>query len=173
MQLKPTILSAVGLRTLKHVVDKLEIHVDRRSAEAMRAVLTRSRRATLADLLRYMRKDELSAACELLGLPNSGRREKLREQLERVEGSVTQGLGDGSRIKSYGRGWVVVDRHGLFLSDPKSATWVVSPKDRQMPAAVFPTPVAAYLAWMQSQQIAKDRMVPSRPPCSVNCGFPR
>jgi hypothetical protein len=158
MQLKSTILSGLGLRTLKRVVDALEIDVDRRSVEAMRAALSRSRKATVGDLLRCMRKDEIKAVCQLLGLPDNGRRNELLERVESVQGSVTSGLDDGSRIKSYKRGWVVVDRHGLFLADPKSATWVVSSHDKEMPPAVFPTPAAAYMAWLQAQEVAKSRI---------------
>ena len=158
MQLKSTILSGVGLRTLKQIVDKLEIDADRRSTEAMRTVLSRSRKATVGDLLRCMRKDEIKAVCKRLGLPDNGRRNDLLERVETVQGSVTDGLDDGSRIKSYQRGWVVVDRHGFFLADPKSATWVVSSHGKEMPLAVFPTPAAAYMAWIRAREVAKGRM---------------
>ncbi len=157
MQLKSIILSALGSRTLKQIVDKLEIDVDRRSAEAMRAVLSRSRKVTAEDLLRDMRKDEIKAVCVVVGLSGSGRREELAERLKRLQGSLAQGLDDGTRIKPYKRGWVVVDRHGLFLADPKSATWVMSARDKNMSPAVFPTPAAAYTAWMQSQEVAKGQ----------------
>jgi len=52
---------------------------------------------------------------------------------------------------------VVVDRHGFHLADPQDATWVVPSHDKEMPPAVFPTPAAAYTAWMQSQEVAKGR----------------
>jgi hypothetical protein len=157
MQLKSTILSGLGLRTLKRIVDALEIDVDRRSVEAMRAVLSRSRKVTAEDLLGHMRKDEMKTVCEGVGLSGNGRRDELLERLRSVQNSITQGLDDGTRIKSYKKGWSVVDRHGLFLADPKSATWVISRHDKEMPPAVFPTAAAAYMAWMQSQEVAKGR----------------
>ena len=44
MQLKSKILSVLERGTLKRIVNALNIEVDRRSAEAMRAALSRSRR---------------------------------------------------------------------------------------------------------------------------------
>ena len=157
MKLKSAILSVLGLRPLKQIVDTLEIDVDRRSVEAMRAVLSRSRKVTAEDLLRNLRKDEIKAVCERLGLSGSGRQGELLERLKSVQDSVTQGMNDGTRIKSCKRGWVVVDRHGFHLADPQDATWVVPSHDKEMPPAVFPTPAAAYTAWMQSQEVAKGR----------------
>ena len=158
MQLKSTILPVLGRRTLKRIVDSLEIDVDRRSVEAMRAALSRSRRVAAEDLLHHMLKDEIRALCGGLGLSGDGRREELLQRLKSLRDSVTQGLDDGSRIRSGRGGWVVVDRNGLFLADPNSATWVASPRDKEMPPAVFPTPAAAYVAWMQSQEVAKGRI---------------
>jgi hypothetical protein len=157
MQLKSTILPVLGRRTLKRIVDALEIDVDRRSAEAMRAALSRSRRVAEEDLLHHMLKEEIKVLCGEFGLSGDGRREELLERLKSLRDSVTQGLDDGSRIKSHKSGWVVVDRNGLFLADPHSATWVMSPRGKQMPPAVFPTAAAAYLAWIQSQEVAKGR----------------
>lgn len=157
MQLKSTILRLLSRRTLKRIVDALEIDVDRRSAEAMRAALSRSRRVTEEALLDHMLKEEIKALCGECGLSGDGRREELLERLKSLQDSVTQGLDDGSRIKSHKGGWVVVDRNGLFLADPSNATWVMSPRSKQMPAAVFPTAAAAYLAWIQSQEVAKGR----------------
>ncbi|MFC1597238.1 hypothetical protein ACFL5Q_04765 [Planctomycetota bacterium] len=157
MQLKSTILPVLGRRTLKRIVDKLEIDVDRRSGEAMRAALSRSRKVAAEDLLDHMLKDEIKALCGKCELSGDGRREELLERLKSLQDSVTQGLDDGSRIKSRKGGWVVVDRHGLFLADPSSATWVMSPRGKETPAARFRTPAAAYLAWMQSQEVAKGR----------------
>ena len=162
MRLKSTILPVLGRHTLKRIVDALEIDVDRRSVEAMRAALSRSRKVAVEDLLHHMRKDEIRALCEGLGLSGDGRREELLERLKSLRDSVTQGLDDGSRIRSHRGGWVVVDRNGLFLADPNSATWVMSPRDKEMPPAVFRTAAAAYLAWRQSQEMAKGRT--PRPP---------
>jgi hypothetical protein len=157
MQLKSTILRLLSRRALKRIVDALEIDVDRRSVEAMRAALSRSRRVAAEDLLHHMLKNEIRALCESIGLSGNGRREELLERLKSLRDSVTQGLDDGSRIKSHKGGWIVVDRNGLFLADPNSATWVMSPRDNEMPLAVFPTAAAAYLAWMQSQEVANGR----------------
>jgi hypothetical protein len=157
MQLKSRILSVMGRRTLKRIVDDLEIDVDRRSAEAMRSALSRSRKVAAEDLLQYMLKAEIKALCAGFGLSRNGRREELLERLNSLQDSVTEGLDDGSRIKSHRGGWVVVDRAGLFLADPDSATWVMSARSKKMPPALFPTAAAAYLAWMQSQESAKDR----------------
>lgn len=161
MQLKSTILRVLSHRSLKRVVDALEIDVDRRSAEAMLTVLSRSRRVAEEDLLGQMVKDEIGILCEEYGLPKDGRRAELLQRLKSLRDCVTQGLDDGSRIKSHKGGWVVVDRNGLFLADPHSATWVMSPGGKEMPLAVFPTAAAAYLAWVQAQEVAKGRT--SRP----------
>jgi hypothetical protein len=162
MQLKSTILRILSRRTLKRIVDAMEIDVDRRSVEAMRAALSRSRKVAAEDLLHHMLKKELKASCEGVGLSGDGRREELLKRLESLRDSVTGGLDDGSRIKSHKGGWVVVGCTGLFLADPDSATWVMSSRNKEMPPAVFSTATAAYLAWMQSQEVAKGRT--PRPP---------
>jgi hypothetical protein len=156
MQLKSTILPVLGPRTLKRAVDTLEIDVDRRSAEAMRATLSRSGKISAEDLLHHMLKDEIKALCEEIGLSGAGRREELMGRLKGLLQSVTQGLDDGSRIKSRMGGWVVEDRNGLLLADPSSATWVMSARAKEIPPAVYRTPAAAYLAWMQSNELAND-----------------
>ena len=158
MQLKSTILAGLALRTLRQIVDELEIDADRRGAGAMRTALSRSRKVTVGNLLRCMRKGEIKAVCEYLGLPDHGRRNDLMRRVESLDNCTTKGLDDGSRIKSYKGGWVVVDRRGLFLADPKTATWVISRHGKQMPPAVFPTPGAAYMASTQAQDVAKGRM---------------
>jgi len=53
MQAKSTILRFLSRRTLKRIVDGLEFEVDRRSAEAMRAALSRSRKVAKENLLPY------------------------------------------------------------------------------------------------------------------------
>ena len=161
MQLKSKILSVLERGTLKRIVNALNIEVDRRSAEAMRAALSRSRRVAAEDLLEQMLKAEIRALCGNLGLSRDGRREELLERVKSLRDSVTQGLDDGSRIRSHRGGWVIVDRNGLFLADPQSATWVMSARSKTMPPAVFATAAEAYFAWMRSQQTAKDRT--SRP----------
>lgn len=82
MQLKPAILSILGRDDLKHIVDDLEIDgVDRRSVEGMRAALSRARRASVADLLWYMQKDQIKQVCELVGVSPKGKRDELVERL--------------------------------------------------------------------------------------------
>jgi hypothetical protein len=154
MQPKSAILAVLGFRTLKRIVDKSGIDASRRSIEAMRSALARSRKVTVDELLRHMRKDEIKAACERMGLSTAGRRDELLDRMKRVYDSVTVGLPDGSRIKSYKKGWAVVDRHGLVLADPESATWVMPSQNQDAPPAIYPTAAAAYLAWMRSQQVA-------------------
>jgi hypothetical protein len=170
MQLKSEILSVLAPRTLKRIVDALDIDVDRRSAEAMRTALSRSRKVAGEDLLHHALKHEIRALCGRLGLSVDGRRAELLERVKTLQNSVTQGLDDGSRIRSHKRGWVVVDRNGLFLADPHSATWVMSARSSQIPPAVFPTAAEAYLAWMESREMAKGRTPrsPTEPSPSAN-----
>jgi hypothetical protein len=157
MQLKSRILSELSRRTLKRIVDALEIDADRRSAEAMRAALTRSRRVAEETLLDHMLKEEIKGLCERLGLSAEGRRQELLDRVKSLHASVTRGLDDGSRIRSHKCGWVVVDPNGLFLADPHNAAWVMSARSKQMPPALFPTAAAAYLGWMRSLQVAEQR----------------
>ena len=154
---KSTILRVLSRRTLKRIVDALEIDVDRRSAEAMRAALSRSRRVTQENLVPYMLKEEVKALCGGLGLSVEGRREELLERVKSLRDSVTEGLDDGSRIRTHKGGWIV-NREGLFLADPNNATWVMSLRGKEIPPAVFPSAAEAYLAWTQSQEAAKDRI---------------
>ncbi|NUQ61656.1 MAG: hypothetical protein HUU20_04155 [Pirellulales bacterium] len=158
MQLKSTILSVLGLRALGQIADKLEIDVDHRSSEAIRTALSQSPRTTVGELLQYLRKDEIKAVCQCAGLADGGRREEMLKRLASLHASLTQGLEDGSRIKSYRKGWVVVDGQGCYLAEPESATWVVSSRSKELPPAVFPTPAAAYLGWLRSQEAAKGQM---------------
>ena len=78
MKLKPAILAVLDRHDLKRLVDDLDIaEVDRRSAEAMRAVLARSRKAVPEVLLGYARKEQLTEACRALGVASTGRREEI------------------------------------------------------------------------------------------------
>ncbi len=156
MQAKSRILRLLSRRTLKRIVDAFEINVDRRSAKAMRAALSRSRRVAEESLLSYMLKEEVKALCGRLGLSVEGRREELLERVQSLRDSVAEGLDDGSRIRAHKGGWIV-NRGGLFLADPNNATWVMSLRVREIPPAVFPSAAEAYLAWMQSQDAAEDR----------------
>ena len=58
MKLKPAVLGVLGRDDLKAFVEMWEIDgVDKRSVEAMRAALSRSRRADVAVLLDSIRED--------------------------------------------------------------------------------------------------------------------
>ena len=160
MRLKTAILSVLSRDSLKRIVDRNEIsHVDRRSVEIMRTALSRSRRVKTEDLLSRLRKDELKAVCEKVGVSIEGRREELIKRLGSVRDDPlhqarTSGLEDGTRIRRRGKGWVVIDRHGFFLADPHTAAWVGRADDRTMPPTKFPTPEAAYEAWKRARQAA-------------------
>lgn len=80
--LKPAILSLLSRDDLKLLVDDLGIEgIDRRSIDGMRSALSRSRKAAIEDLVEFLRKDELKAICEELGLPASGKRDELAHRL--------------------------------------------------------------------------------------------
>ena len=82
MKLKRTILGILGRDDLKHIIDDIGIDgVDRRSVDAMREKLARSRKMSLEDLLWYLRKDELKAVCKEIGLPTTGKRDALMDRL--------------------------------------------------------------------------------------------
>ena len=62
MKLKQAILAVRDRDTLKTIVDDLEIEeVDRRSVEAMRAKVSRSRRASPEVLLEYLNERQVKA----------------------------------------------------------------------------------------------------------------
>ncbi len=78
MTLKSTILSVLNRDAVKSILDALEIDgVDRRSVEAMRSTLSRSRRASPQVLLSYLRKEELQEVCEVVGVEPKGKKEEL------------------------------------------------------------------------------------------------
>ncbi len=82
MQLKTAILYSLARADLKQILDDLDMDgVDRRSVDAMRTALGRTRRLTLEDLLAYLRKDALQAICEELGIPGRGTRAELVQRL--------------------------------------------------------------------------------------------
>ncbi len=83
MKLKTRILSCLSRSALQDLVSELGIDsVDRRSTEAMRAALSRSRRASVEFLLQWLYKDELQAVCRALNLPTSGRKEELIRRIQ-------------------------------------------------------------------------------------------
>jgi hypothetical protein len=163
MKLKSAILSVLGRDSLKRIAVRMEFtDVDLRSVQSMRTALSRSRRVAAEDLLQYMRKDEITAVCELVGVSGDGRRDELIERLgsglERAaQLAQTTGLEDGTHIKPLKKGWVVVSRDGFFLADPDDAAWVGQARNREMPPALFPTPEAALRAWEHSRKVAQAR----------------
>ncbi len=89
MKLKQAILAVVDSDTLKAVVDDMEIEeVDRRSVEAMRTKVSRSRRASPEVLLEYLNERHVKAVCEEMGIDPKGRRNAL---LERLLASIKEG----------------------------------------------------------------------------------
>ena len=82
MKLKSAILGIMDRDTLKAVVDALEMEdVDRRSLEAMRAKVSRSRRAKPEILLAHLNEKQVKAVCEEMGIDPKGRRNALLERL--------------------------------------------------------------------------------------------
>lgn len=82
MKLKPAILAALSRDDLKGILDELEFEgIDRRSVDAMRSALSRSRKVVPEDLLGRLRKDALQAVCNDIGLPTTGTRETLVQRI--------------------------------------------------------------------------------------------
>ncbi|MBI3157015.1 MAG: site-specific DNA-methyltransferase [Burkholderiales bacterium] len=88
MTLKRQILVQMTREQLKAAVDALGLtEVDRRSAEAMRAKLSRAHRATAAALLEPLSEAEVKAVCDAIGVTSVGRRSALIERLLESETS--------------------------------------------------------------------------------------
>jgi hypothetical protein len=82
MKLKTAILYSLAREDLKQILDDLALDgVDRRSADAMRTALDRTRRLSLEGLLGYLRKDALRAICQELEVPARGSRAELVPRL--------------------------------------------------------------------------------------------
>ena len=96
MKLKPAVLGVLGRDDLKAFVEMWEIDgVDKRSVEAMRAALSRSRRADVAVLLDSIREDAVKEVCDLVGVDRTGRKSVLVERL--LAASEASGAaGDGA-----------------------------------------------------------------------------
>ena len=91
MKLKQAILAGFDRDALKTVLENLEIEdVDRRSLEAMRTKLSRSRRATPEVLLAHSDEKQVKAVCEQLGVSVKGRRKELIERLLDQTGTAAQ-----------------------------------------------------------------------------------
>jgi adenine-specific DNA-methyltransferase len=87
MKLKHAILEAVPRDDLKQICERLEIDdVDRRSAEAMRARLSRLRRASPEVLLEFLQENEVKAVATAIGMNPTGRKNELVERLVASEG---------------------------------------------------------------------------------------
>jgi hypothetical protein len=73
MKLKTAILYSLARQDLKQILDDLDIDgVDRRSADAMRTALDRTRRLSLEGLLGYLGKDALRASARNWGSRHAG-----------------------------------------------------------------------------------------------------
>lgn len=95
MTLKRQILAQMTRDQLKAAVDALGLtDVDRRSAEAMRAKLSRAHRATPAALLEPLSEAEVKAVCDAMKLSPVGRRAVLIERLLKSETSDFELEGD-------------------------------------------------------------------------------
>lgn len=101
MSLKKTILSVLSRDTLKALVDAFEIDAaDRRSVDAMRAALSRSRKATPAAILEILSADEVREVAEEAGLGSKGTKAALIAQLlvetepQEEEPSADEGPGE-------------------------------------------------------------------------------
>jgi hypothetical protein len=81
-KLKSAILSTLDRDQLKRIADRLDLtDVDRRSADAMREALSRSRKATPEGLLACLDKPALKIVCEEVGVSAKGNRDELVERL--------------------------------------------------------------------------------------------
>lgn len=82
MKLKQAILNTLSRDDLKGLLDDLEIDgVDRRSVDAMRSKLSRSRSVLAEDLLGRLRKDEIKLVCESVGVATSGTKQAMIDRL--------------------------------------------------------------------------------------------
>jgi len=82
MSLKKTILSVLSRDTLKALVDAFEVDAaDRRSVDAMRAALSKSRKATPAAILESLSADEVREVAEEAGLGSKGTKAALIAEL--------------------------------------------------------------------------------------------
>lgn len=95
MKLKHAILERLPRDGLKRICGRLEIEdVDRRSAAAMRAKLSRLRRASPEVMLGFLRKEEVKALAEAIGANTKGHKSQLIEALVAPGGSE-QSAGNG------------------------------------------------------------------------------
>ena len=82
MNLKHAILEKLSREDLKQICDRLEIEqVDRRSADAMRAGLGSSRRASPKLLLLFLSEDEVKGLAKAIRINKTGRKKELIEKL--------------------------------------------------------------------------------------------
>jgi len=80
-RLKKAMLGVLGCSSLKQLVHDLELTADRRSADAMRRALSRSRRATPAYLADSLSEQDSKAVCVALGVSSTGRRRTILDRL--------------------------------------------------------------------------------------------
>jgi hypothetical protein len=88
LNLKRQILSQMTRDQLKEVIEAFDFtDIDKRSADAMRAKLSRAHRATAAVLLERLSETEVKDLCDTLGVSSVGRRAALIERLLESEAS--------------------------------------------------------------------------------------
>ncbi|QDU94102.1 N-6 DNA methylase [Lignipirellula cremea] len=118
MKLKPTILAIFRRDDLKGILDDLGLEgVDRRSVDAMRGKLSRSRSVTAEDLLAWLRKPELQTVCGELGLQTKGKRDELVERI--LNGSNSTVAATSTRRKMNQDVQQTLDLNGNTKAPPK------------------------------------------------------
>ncbi len=125
MKLKPAVLGVLGRDDLKAFVEMWEIDgVDKRSVEAMRAALSRSRRADVAVLLDAIREDAVKEVCDLVGVDRTGRKSVLVERLL-AAADAAGAAGDGADAEPPAKG----------AAPPKPSSAAAKAGTRSSPAA--------------------------------------
>lgn len=101
MNLKHAILSSFGRDDLKSLLDEHGIDgVDRRSVDAMRAQLERSRSVSVETLLGGMRKDKIRQVCEDIGVRSAGTKRELIDRLISNGSASMKSTGSGKKTMS-------------------------------------------------------------------------
>ena len=149
MTLKSAILAVMDRDTLKAVVDDLEIEeIDRRSVEAMRAKVSRSRRASPEVLIAYLNEGQVKAVCEEMGIDPKGRRNALAERLlasmkkeeKRLKKTILARSVRAATQKKNKR-----KKESISMSETKSTTNAV--EQEQAPVRLVGHVLRAWLKW--------------------------
>jgi len=80
-RLKKAMLGVLDRSSLRQLADDLDLDADRRSADAMRQAISRSRRATPAYLADSLSEQDSKAVCVALGVSSTGRRRAILDRL--------------------------------------------------------------------------------------------